>query len=495
MDGAIRFTQRDALAAVLITGVNIIAGLIIGVFQHGLDLGDRGADLHDPDRGRRSGHRDPGAARLDVGRSDHDARGVGIEPRRRSRGPVARRVRGRWRSRRRSLAGLALIPGLPKLSFLIVATLLGGAALRDAAEAGGRGGADDGDHAEPMPSDSPAPVDPLSVEIGYALVALADEKQGGTLLNRVRAIRKQIAAETGVVVPPVHVADNLQLGPRTYSILVKGVEVARGELVPDRLMAINPGTASSPLEGSATREPAFGLPAWWIPTSQREHASAAGYTVVDADDGAVDAPVGDDSRRSCRICSVVSRPRSSSIASRQTSPKLVEELVPKVVSVGEIQRVLRQLLRERVPIRDLTTILESIADAAQTSKDPDAITEAVRTAMGRTICRQYQTERGELPAISFAPALEAKLMSSIVRTDQGAVLALEPTQAQQSGVADRRRASRSIGTACALVHADASPSSVAAVRASAATYWRAFAQRDSAAVEDCDRRRFGLTCS
>ena len=137
---------------------------------------------------------------------------------------------------------------------------------------------------------------------------------------------------------------------------------------------------------------------------------------------------------------LLSRQQTKELLDRlaQTSPKLVEELVPKVVSVGEIQRVLRQLLRERVPVRDLVTILESIADAAQTSKDPDAITEAVRAAMGRTICRQYQTDRGELPAISFAPALEAKLMSSIVRTDQGPVLALEPTQAQQlaSRIAD-----------------------------------------------------------
>jgi flagellar biosynthesis protein FlhA len=334
------------------------------------------------------------------------------------------------------LTGLALIPGLPKTSFLIVATLLGGAALATRQKPASAEPAA-AETTQTEPSDSPAPVDPLSIEIGYALVALADDKQGGTLLNRLRAIRKQIAAETGVIVPPVHVADNLQLGPRTYSILVKGVEVARGDLVPDRLMAINPGTATTPLEGSATREPAFGLPAWWIPTSQREHASAAGYTVVDSTT-ALSTHVSETIRGF--LPDLLSRQQTKELLDRlaQTSPKLVEELVPKVVSVGEIQRVLRQLLRERVPVRDLVTILESIGDAAQTSKDPDAITEAVRTAMGRTICRQYQTERGELPAISFAPALEAKLMSSIVRTDQGPVLALEPTQAQQlaSRIAD-----------------------------------------------------------
>jgi len=435
MDGAIRFTQRYALAAVLITGVNIIAGLIIGVFQHGLDLGTAAQTYTILTVGEGLVTAIPA---LLVSMS-----GGLITTRAASESNLGEEVAVQLLARARPLGiaaavltGLALIPGLPKTSFLVVATLLGGAALATRQKpASTEAAATETTPAEP--SDSPAPVDPLSIEIGYALVALADDKQGGTLLNRLRAIRKQIAAETGVIVPPVHVADNLQLGPRTYSILVKGVEVARGDLVPDRLMAINPGTASSPLEGSATREPAFGLPAWWIPTSQREHASAAGYTVVDATT-ALSTHVSETIRGF--LPDLLSRQQTKELLDRlaQTSPKLVEELVPKVVSVGEIQRVLRQLLRERVPIRDLVTILESIADAAHTSKDPDTITEAVRTAMGRTICRQYQTERGELPAISFAPALEAKLMSSIVRTDQGPVLALEPTQAQQlaSRIAD-----------------------------------------------------------
>jgi flagellar biosynthesis protein FlhA len=436
MDGAIRFTQRDALAAVLITGVNIIAGLIIGVFQHGLDLGTAAQTYTILTVGEGLVTAIPA---LLVSMS-----GGLITTRAASESHLGEEVAVQLLARARPLAvaaavltGLAIIPGLPKTSFLVVAVLLGGAALATRQKSETTADVPDKDATPADTSDSPAPVDPLSIEIGYALVALADDKQGGTLLNRLRAIRKQIAAETGVIVPPVHVADNLQLGPRTYSILVKGVEVARGDLVPDRLMAINPGTASSPLEGSATREPAFGLPAWWIPISQREHASAAGYTVVDATT-ALSTHVSETIRGF--LPDLLSRQQTKELLDRtaQTSPKLVEELVPKVVSVGEIQRVLRQLLRERVPIRDLVTILESIADAAQTSKDPDAITEAVRTAMGRTICRQYQTDRGELPAISFAPALEAKLMSSIVRTDQGPVLALEPTQAQQlaSRIAD-----------------------------------------------------------
>ena len=285
MDGAIRFTQRDALAAVLITGVNIVAGLIIGVFQHGLDLGDRRADLHDPDRRRRPGHRDSGAARLDVGRLDHHARGVRIEPRRGSRGAVAGARAAAGGRRAACWSALALIPGLPKLSFLVVAALLGGAAYANARTTESRRTA-----ATPTPtrrrrrSDAPAPVDPLSVEVGYALVALVDEKQGGTLLNRAARDppadrRPRPASSCRRCTSPTTCSS----GRATYAILVKGVEVARGELY-----AGSPAGHQSrarrraPLDGSATREPAFGLPAWWIADRRSaSSASAAGYTVVD----------------------------------------------------------------------------------------------------------------------------------------------------------------------------------------------------------------------
>jgi flagellar biosynthesis protein FlhA len=327
------------------------------------------------------------------------------------------------------LFALALIPGLPKLAFIVVGLLLGGAAWLNRA-APERPAPDVAP--TPMPvSDGPdaTGVDPLSVEVGYALIALVDEKQGGTLLTRIKSIRKQIATDTGLVVPPVHVADNLQLGPRTYAILVKGVEVARGELMPDRLLAINPGTATMPLEGVATREPAFGLPAWWIPTEQRDRASTAGYTVVDPTT-ALSTHLSETIRGF--LPDLLSRQQTKELVDRvaETAPKLIEELVPKVLSTGEIQRVLRQLLRERVPIRDLTTILEAVGDAAAVSKDPDLLNESVRQALGRAICRQYQTEKGELPTISLAPTLEERLLRSIVRTDAGAVLALDPAEAQ-----------------------------------------------------------------
>jgi flagellar biosynthesis protein FlhA len=431
MDGAIRFTQRDAIAAVLITFVNIIAGLIIGVVQHGLDLGTA-AETY---------------TILTVGEGLVTAipsllvsmAGGLITTRAAAEAHLGEEVATQLFARSRPLivaAGLLLlmaaIPGLPKMSFVIVAALLGMAAyaVREVAapqaepvDLPAAGGAADAGDAPTVG------VEPLSVEVGYALVGLVDEKQGGTLLTRVRAIRRQIASETGVIVPPVRIADNLQLGPRGYIILVKGVEVARGELYADRLLAINPGTASRTLEGVQTREPAFGLPALWVSNEQRDTATGAGYTVVDATT-ALSTHLSETIRTF--LPDLLSRQQTKEMLDQlsQQSPKLVEDLVPKIVSVGEVQRVLRQLLRERVPVRDLATILESLADAASATKDPDSVVEAVRASIGRAICRPYQNDKGELPVIGVLPVLEEKLLASIVKTEQGAVLALDPQQAQ-----------------------------------------------------------------
>jgi flagellar biosynthesis protein FlhA len=434
MDGAIRFTQRDAIAAILITGVNIVAGLIIGIVQHDLDLETALRTFTILTVGEGLVTAIPA---LLVSMS-----GGLITTRAASEAQLGEEVATQLLGKARPLAigagvlfGLAIIPGLPKLSFIIVGGMMGlaayvnrdGAAVKEdeaAAAAAATSPAALADQAE-----GAGPLDPLSVEVGYALVALVDEKQGGSLLTRVRAIRRQIATDTGMVVPPVHVADNLQLGPRTYAILVKGVEVARGELMPDRLLAINPGTASGQIDGTPTREPAFGLPAWWIATENRDRVTAAGYTVVDPTT-ALSTHLSETIRTF--LPDLLSRQQTKEMLDRvgQTSPKLIEELVPKVVSTGEIQRLLKQLLRERVPIRDLTTILESMGDIAPITKDPDVMNEAVRAALGRAICRQHQNDRGELPTISFAPSLEERLLQSIVRTEQGAVLALDPHEAQ-----------------------------------------------------------------
>ena len=427
MDGAIRFTQRDALAALLITAINIVAGLVIGVFMHGLDLWTAASTFTILTVGEGLVTAIPA---LLVSMS-----GALITTRAASETHLGEEVASQLFAQPRSLAMsagvltlLALVPGLPTLPFLFVAGALGFAAY---AHAGATEEAEAASPATPATDalESAVTVDALSVEVGYALIALVDERQGGTLLTRVRSIRKQIASDTGMVVPAVHIADNLQLGPRAYAILVKGVEVARGELYPDRLLAINPGTATTPIDGIATREPAFSLPAWWIAVDHRDRASAAGYTVVDPTT-ALSTHLSETIRTF--LPDLLGRQQTKDMVDRvgQSAPKLVEELVPKLVSVGDIQRVLRQLLRERVPVRDLTTILEAIADTATVSKDPDAMTEGVRVALGRAICRQYQTDQGELPAIGLAPALEQRLLGAVVRTDHGAVLAIDPADAQ-----------------------------------------------------------------
>lgn len=429
MDGAIRFTQRDSMAAVLITGVNIVAGLIIGVAQHGLDLET--------------------AARtytiLTVGEGLVTAipallvsmAGGLITTRAASESNLGDEVADQLLSRARplaiaagSLVLLALIPGLPKFAFISVALLLGAAAYYARATPEAEAAV------EPLPTESPdvvAQVEPLGVEVGYALVTLVDESQGGALLSRIRGIRRQIASETGIVVPPVRVTDNLQLGPRTYVLLLRGVEVARGELFPDRLLAVNPGQVTATLPGTNTKEPAFGLPAVWIGPDQRDAALRAGYTVVDPTT-AVSTHLSEIIRT--YLPELLTRQQTKELLDRaaETSPRLVEDVVPKILSTADVQRVLRQLLRERVPVRDLSAILEAIADVAPLSKETDALTEAARTALGRAICRSYQTEEGDLRAITLAPGLEDSLLATLTRTDRGPVLAVDPATARSLAV-------------------------------------------------------------
>lgn len=428
MDGAVRFTQRDAIAALLITGINIVAGLFIGVVQHGLDLTTAAATF----------------TILTVGEGVVTAipallvsmAGGLITTRATAESDLSEEISGQLLAKAGPLALgaailalLALIPGLPKLAFLVVAGLFGAAAYsrREADRQASTSEPPVTSHtgiADPVAS-----VEPLSVHVGYALIPLVDEKQGGTLLSRVPAIRRQIAADSGLVVPAVHVSDNLTLGPRTYVISLNGVEVTRGELFPDRLLAIDPGTATHPIAGLAAREPSFGLPAWWITDKQQEAALTAGYTVVDPST-ALSTHLSETIRSF--LPDLLTRQHTKEMVDlvAKSSPKLVEELVPSLVSIGDIQRVLRHLLRERVPVRDLTTILEAMADTATSSKDVEVMAEAVRVALGRAICRQFQNDRGELPSITLSPALEERLLRSVVRVDTGTVLAVDPAEAQ-----------------------------------------------------------------
>jgi flagellar biosynthesis protein FlhA len=273
------------------------------------------------------------------------------------------------------------------------------------------------------------PLDVLELEVGYGLIPLVDEEQDGELLERIRSIRRQFALEMGFIVPPMHVRDNLQLKPGEYAILIRGIEVARAEMMMGHYLAMDPGDARQTIEGVPTNEPAFNLPAIWIPDKLKESAQQAGWTVVDI------ATV-----IATHITEVV-RAHADELLSRQdvqklvdtlaqTNSKVVEELVPQMLNVGQVQKVLQNLLRERVSIRDMQTIMETLADHAMVTKDPDILTEFVRSRLARSILRQYETPDGDLPLMVLGSDIEDLLSKSIKDTERGPYLALDPQLGQ-----------------------------------------------------------------
>ncbi|MFO7294590.1 MAG: flagellar biosynthesis protein FlhA [Clostridia bacterium] len=271
-------------------------------------------------------------------------------------------------------------------------------------------------------------IDPLEVEFGYGLIPLADVNQGGDLLDRIVMIRRQMALDLGLIVPVIRLRDNIQLDPNEYVIKVKGVEVARGQVLPDHLLAMDPGTVEQPIDGIDTVEPAFGLPAKWIKEHQREKAEMLGYTVVDAP-----------SVISTHLTEVI-RKHGYELINRQDVqtmldnlkekyPALVEEVVPKTLSLGEVQKVLSNLIKENVPIRDMVTILETLADYGNITKDPDMLTEYVRQALSRTITLRFVPDK-KAKVLTLAPELEKAIMDSVQQTEHGSYLALEPNKVQ-----------------------------------------------------------------
>jgi flagellar biosynthesis protein FlhA len=269
-------------------------------------------------------------------------------------------------------------------------------------------------------------VDPISVEIGYGLISLADSENGGNLLSRVTLIRRQIATDLGIIVPTIRIRDDLQLPADTYVIRLRSVEVARGEVRANRMMAMNPGTvdeSTAQIDGLPAVEPAFGLPARWIAPEAREHAEMLGYTVVDPT-----------SVITTHLSEVI-RQHAPSILSRQDvqslldgvkteHPTLVNELVPDLLGIGEVQKVLQHLLSERISIRDLVTILEALADAARSTRDSDLLGERVRQALGPAISRQNVGPDGRLSVFTLAPAWQQSLVGSLQAADSGSALLL-----------------------------------------------------------------------
>lgn len=428
MDGAIRFTQRDAMASILITLINIIGGLFIGMFQNGMPALDAVTTFTVLTIG-------DGLVTAIPSLLISIAGGL-VTTRAAAETNLGQEVGTQLFANPRAVyfaagivGGLGLVPGLPTVAFLVLGSALGAIGMISSRIAERK--ALPNAVPDPVPDDGTVErataflkIDSLAVEIGYGLVGLVDAQQGGDFLARIRSIRKQLAQELGMIVPPVNITDNLKLGAQQYSILLKGVEVGKGDLMMDRLLAIDPGSTTGRIEGTATKEPTFGLPAFWITRENKEQAQLLNYTVVDA------------STILATHLTEVIRSNAHELLGRQdvktlidhvgeTHPKLVEELVPNTLTVGAIQKVLQSLLREKVSIRDLVSIFEALADHGARTKDPIALTEATRASLSRSITRPLLNDRGELPVLSLSPVWESKLKESLVQSEAGSYLSLD----------------------------------------------------------------------
>ena len=434
MDGASKFVRGDAIAGIIITFINIVGGLIVGVFQHGMPIGVAASNYTILTIGDGLVSQIPSliistASGIIVTRAASDA-------------SLGEDVIGQFIKQPRAIAvsaavllAMGMIPGLPQAPFLTLAVVMGGLAYILMQRQKGETQQAEVDDAEASPAgpekvEALLGVDVLALEIGYALIPLVDASQNGDLLERIKSIRRQFAQELGMVVPPIHIRDNLQLKPNEYSIMLRGTEIIHAELMVDHLLAMDHGAGASKIDGIETTEPAFGLPAYWIPPDMQEQAQLAGYTVVDLP-----------TVLATHLTEVV-RQHAHELLDRQAvqglldhirddNAKVIEELIPNALSVGQVQKVLQNLLRERVSIRDLGTILESLADVSATSKDSDYLTECVRQALARSITKQYEAPDGQIHLLMLDPELESTISKSIQHTEQGTYLALDPNVAQQ----------------------------------------------------------------
>ena len=441
MDGSSKFVRGDAIASIIITIVNIVGGLIIGIVQHNMSAGTAAQTYTILTVGEGLVTQIPAlivsmaagivVTKVDAGKSLSEdlSQQIFLQP---QAFVVAGMVLG---------VG-ALHPQMPTIPFALAAAglfFMGSQAKKKSEEVKAveahqallkKAEADPAKgqkRADNDPSGWVAPIDSLELEVGYGLVPLVDERQNGDLLKRMTHLRRQFAQEMGFVVPPIHIRDNLQLRQGEYAILLKGVKVVSGELFVDRWLAIDPGTVTRKIEGIETKEPAYGLPAVWISQDQREQAQLIGYTVVD------------NSTTLATHLSEVIRSHAYELLGREelgklldrlkeTHPKVVEDLVPDMLSVAQVLRILKNLLREGIPIRDLPSIMESLSDHATRSKDPDLLTEAVREQMAPTITSVLSQE-GKLKVLVLDPELDEALAKSLVKTDDGVQITMDPKRA------------------------------------------------------------------
>lgn len=435
MDGASKFVRGDAIAALLIIFINVIGGLAIGVLDHGMSIEAAAKRFTLLTVGDAIIAQIPAlimstAAGIIITRvSTATSLGRDLTEQIFFNPQLVAAVAG-------ILVFLGLLPGLPHVAFLLLGSMAAGlayvlfqhkqeaaeAALRPQKTTGAKG--EKGETSATESVDTVTPPDLLELHVGYGLVSFVDHSQGGELLERIRAIRKQTALDMGFVVPAVHIRDNLQLKPHEYSILLKGIQVAKGELVPRHLLAINPGHARKGLEGKPGQDPCFGLPAVWIAPSEKERAQMDGYTVVD---GPAIIATHLTELIKTNGHELLGRQEAQNLLDNlaKTYPKVVDELIPTQLSLGVVVRILRNLLRERVSIRDLRTILESVADYTTVSKDPDTLTEYARQNLSRTISTQYANADGLVHVVSLDPMLDRRL-TEVIKPSGGNQEGLSP---------------------------------------------------------------------
>lgn len=435
MDGASKFVRGDAIAGILIMLINVIGGFIIGVLQHGLPVAEAAQNYTLLTIGDGLVAQIPAiiistAAGIVVSR-------VATEQH------LSQQIVGQLFAKPEVIALtagiiglLGLVPGMPHFAFLTLA-LAGGMAAwymaqrqRQAVAAVAEAPPETASAAEPVEVgwDDIVPVDPLGLEVGYRLIPMVDRGQNGELLHRIKAVRKKFAQELGFLVPPVHIRDNLELRPGGYRLTLKGVGIAEGEVFPDLLLAINPGQVIGELPGTATRDPAFGLPALWINQENKNNGQALGYTVVDP---ATVVATHLSQLIQEHAHELLGREEVQQLLDHlaKSSPKLVEDLVPKLLPLGTVQKVLQNLLEEGIHIRDLRSIVETLADHAPRSQDPDTLTAAVRVALGRSIVQQLFSGMAELQVMALDPDLEHILLNSLQANGEGS--ALEPGLAER----------------------------------------------------------------
>ncbi|PIE70210.1 MAG: flagellar biosynthesis protein FlhA [Deltaproteobacteria bacterium] len=435
MDGASKFVKGDAVAGIIITGINIVGGIIIGVFQNNMTLIDAASNYTLLTVGDGLVSQIPAliistAAGMLVSRAGSESR-------------MGKEFFTHFFTKKTPIyVGavvvfmLGLVPGLPFIPFTLLAGILAGSVYwlgRGMADpqtalpegAPGAESAEAADATGPEEVEHLLTLDVMELEVGYGLIPLVDRSQDGTLLGRIRAIRRQFATEMGIVIPPIHIRDNLKLKPSEYRLMIRGVEMARCELMLNHLLAMDPGDVAQRLDGIPTTEPAFNLPALWIPEDKEEEAKFSGYTVVDI------------STVVATHLTEIIRTHAADLLGRQevqhlldnlakTHPKAVEELVPQLLTLGGVQKVLQNLLREKVSVRDLLSVVETLADYAPMSKDPDLLTEYVRQKMGRSIVTPFIQPDGVLPVILIDQTVEDLISKSIQHTDQGSYVTADP---------------------------------------------------------------------